>query len=142
MDHPAEISNDRADRVLTIVWQDGTRQRWPHAQLRASCKCAQCQSQRLSGSPASITEAPRQQPRVDRMNMVGNYGLQLVFNDGHQRGIYPWSYLRALGPVSITLIRNPNGSSSGAPAAGGEIAAIAGSSAVAGVSAPHSATET
>ena len=26
MDYPAEISNDRAGRVLTIVWQDGVRQ--------------------------------------------------------------------------------------------------------------------
>jgi DUF971 family protein len=24
------------------------------------------------------------------------YGVQLVFDDGHERGIYPWSYLREL----------------------------------------------
>lgn len=94
MDYPAEISNDRAGRVLTIVWQDGARQRWPHAHLRASCKCTQCQSRRLLGAaPDTAGEAPR----VDRLSVVGNYGLQLIFNDGHERGIYPWPYLRALG---------------------------------------------
>ena len=24
------------------------------------------------------------------------YGLQLVFSDGHERGIYPWAYLAGL----------------------------------------------
>ncbi|CAI8772207.1 hypothetical protein EMIT0P43_170072 [Pseudomonas jessenii] len=24
------------------------------------------------------------------------YGLQLVFSDGHERGIYPWAYLARL----------------------------------------------
>ena len=28
---------------------------------------------------------------------VGNYALQLVFSDGHERGIFPWGYLRELG---------------------------------------------
>jgi DUF971 family protein len=27
---------------------------------------------------------------------LGHYALQLVFSDGHERGIYPWALLRAL----------------------------------------------
>ena len=100
MDYPAEISNDRADRILTITWQDGARQQWPHAQLRAHCKCTQCQSQRLLGS---TPQTPPQESRVDQVRMVGNYGLQLTFNDGHERGIYPWPYLRALCDVPSTM---------------------------------------
>jgi DUF971 family protein len=93
MDYPAEISNDRTERVLTIVWHDGARQQWPHAQLRAHCKCTQCQSRRLLDA---APETPEQESRVDQLRMVGNYGLQLVFDDGHERGIFPWPYLRAL----------------------------------------------
>lgn len=93
MDYPAEISNDRAAGVLTIVWQDGVRQRWPHAQLRRHCKCTQCQSQRLLGVPPELSGATSQ---VDNLRMIGNYGLQLVFGDSHERGIYPWPYLRSL----------------------------------------------
>ena len=26
------------------------------------------------------------------------YGVQLVFSDGHQRGIYPWAYLAQMEP--------------------------------------------
>ncbi|WP_459569001.1 gamma-butyrobetaine hydroxylase-like domain-containing protein [Cupriavidus sp. 8B] len=25
------------------------------------------------------------------------YGVQIVFSDAHERGIYPWAYLRTLG---------------------------------------------
>ena len=28
-------------------------------------------------------------------------GHELVFSDGHQRGIYPWEYLRALGGTHL-----------------------------------------
>ncbi|MGF6200980.1 gamma-butyrobetaine hydroxylase-like domain-containing protein [Pseudomonas laurylsulfatiphila] len=33
--------------------------------------------------------------RVIELNPQG-YGLQLVFSDGHERGIYPWAYLAGL----------------------------------------------
>ncbi|VVQ11755.1 hypothetical protein PS938_03710 [Pseudomonas fluorescens] len=32
------------------------------------------------------------------------YGLQLVFSDGHERGIYPWAYLAQLTPVGASLL--------------------------------------
>jgi DUF971 family protein len=31
------------------------------------------------------------------MRPVGSYAVQLVFSDGHERGIFPWVYLRELG---------------------------------------------
>ncbi|MNN61889.1 hypothetical protein D3C81_1771500 [compost metagenome] len=34
--------------------------------------------------------------RLERIALQG-YGVQLVFSDGHERGIYPWAYLRELG---------------------------------------------
>ncbi|RUW64645.1 gamma-butyrobetaine hydroxylase-like domain-containing protein, partial [Mesorhizobium sp. M4B.F.Ca.ET.049.02.1.2] len=27
---------------------------------------------------------------------IGSYAIRLVFSDGHDRGIYPWSYLREI----------------------------------------------
>jgi len=92
MDYPSEISNDRTGGTLTIVWQDGVRQQWPHALLRARCKCTQCESRRLLDlAPAPSTG----QVLVDQLHLVGNYGVQLIFDDGHARGIYPWPYLRS-----------------------------------------------
>jgi DUF971 family protein len=34
--------------------------------------------------------------RITEIHPVGAYGVQLVFSDGHDRGIYPWTYLREL----------------------------------------------
>ena len=31
------------------------------------------------------------------VHTIGDKGLNLVFSDGHGRGIYPWAYLRELG---------------------------------------------
>ncbi|WP_281646074.1 DUF971 domain-containing protein [Parendozoicomonas sp. Alg238-R29] len=33
---------------------------------------------------------------ITAVEPVGNYGLKLVFDDGHDSGIYTWEYLRAL----------------------------------------------
>ena len=40
-------------------------------------------------------------PLADDLALVhaeaaGNYGLRLIFSDGHDRGIYPWSLMREL----------------------------------------------
>ncbi len=30
---------------------------------------------------------------IESMKAIGNYGLQIVFDDGHDSGIYSWGYL-------------------------------------------------
>jgi DUF971 family protein len=34
--------------------------------------------------------------RLAAAEPIGNYALRLFFSDGHDRGIYPWIYLREL----------------------------------------------
>jgi len=90
---PAEIVNHAASGVLELVWQDRTRARLPHALLRFACRCAACEQQsrttgRRSDVPPDI--------RLDDIRPVGDKGLNLVFTDGHGRGIYPWAYLRQI----------------------------------------------
>ena len=89
--YPREIVNSRQGRVLDIVWDDGSTQQLPHATLRAQCKCTVCQSNRLLG-----VSQPAADVRIDDIRQIGVYGVQLVFSDGHERGIYPWPYLREL----------------------------------------------
>ena len=35
---------------------------------------------------------------------VGRYAVRIVFDDGHQTGIYSWAYLRKLGEEQDALI--------------------------------------
>ena len=46
------------------------------------------------GSPDPLT-APAQ-TALTQINPIGEMGVQLVFSDGHDRGIYPWPYLHEL----------------------------------------------
>jgi DUF971 family protein len=99
---PQRISNDQRGKVLDIVWDDGTSQQLPHALLRARCKCTVCQAQRLRAAGKAAGPVQDPEVRVDELRQVGLYGLQLIFSDGHERGIYPWAYLRELNDVQPT----------------------------------------
>ncbi len=59
--------------------------------LRAACLCAGCRAKRLRGE-VRLVEADVTVTAVVPMG----YGVQLLFSDGHDRGIYPWSYLHEL----------------------------------------------
>jgi len=68
--------------------------------LRAACRCAQCRRVRLKAgdsidAPLSPSAADAKEVTVTAAVSMG-YGLQLHFSDGHDRGIFPWSYLREL----------------------------------------------
>jgi len=76
--------------TLRIEWPDQQRE-LPAAALRAACRCADCRSAALRGRPVAGEGALL----VDAIP-VGHYAVQLRFGDGHERGIYPWSYLRGL----------------------------------------------
>ncbi|MGY2373108.1 DUF971 domain-containing protein [Pseudomonas sp. SDO524_S393] len=76
---------------LRLEWAEGTQ--WIHpARLRRECPCSQCRAFRLRGSQPRVSDTVR----VVEIHPQG-YGVQLVFSDGHQRGIYPWAYLAQLG---------------------------------------------
>ena len=86
MPFPLEIVGlGRAE--VRFVWDDEREDVWTARALRLRCVCAMCRSevtgQRLlddASVPASIT--------VTHMDLVGNYGVNIHFSDGHTTGIY------------------------------------------------------
>jgi len=91
MNAPGAIRNLRGSGELVMQWDDGEH-RISHTRLRGACPCSQCRAARLSGRIAIV----RYDVRIERIEVQG-YGVQLVFSDGHERGIYPWAYLRDIG---------------------------------------------
>jgi DUF971 family protein len=91
MDSPSAIRNQRETGLLTLQWVD-TEAVISHARLRGACPCSQCRAAGLQGRVPMV----RADIRIERIVAQG-YGVQLVFSDGHERGIYPWQYLRELG---------------------------------------------
>jgi DUF971 family protein len=90
---PIDIVDHRASGVLELTWQDHTTARLPHPLLRLRCRCAGCEQLfRQSGRRAEVSP----DIRLDDIRVVGDKGLNLVFTDGHGRGIFPWAYLREI----------------------------------------------
>lgn len=91
MNPPRALHRSVGERELRIDWGDGEVQRIAFARLRGACPCSQCRAARLRGRIALVEAGVA----LVALNPQG-YGVQLVFDDGHERGIYPWSYLRQL----------------------------------------------
>ncbi|MFF7709012.1 gamma-butyrobetaine hydroxylase-like domain-containing protein [Pseudomonas sp. NPDC007930] len=91
MNAPRAIRNRRGEGVLELDWPGQGTQALAHARLRAACPCSACRAARLGGRIDSAQAGVR----VEQVVAQG-YGVQLVFSDGHARGIYPWAYLAGM----------------------------------------------
>jgi DUF971 family protein len=84
---------------LAIKWDDGGESFIALEKLRRRCPCAGCQGepdimgQMLKGPEVPLTPSSFQ---LRRMVNVGGYGIQPVWADGHDSGIYSFDYLRKL----------------------------------------------
>lgn len=89
---PLSLSNSKKNKQVVVKWSDTDIKILSHQRLRGACPCAKCRAARIQGK-ISLVDADVE---LIAMNPMG-YGLQMVFSDGHDRGIYPWSYLQELG---------------------------------------------
>lgn len=93
---PVDVALSRSQAQLTIEWEDGAVSRLPIAYLRGWCPCAACQGH---GTVVQYHEAP-DDLGIELMAEAGAYALHLRFSDGHDSGIYTWTWLRQIAPDS------------------------------------------
>ena len=98
---PLDIVLHQSTGRLQVLWNDGMCANLAAPALRAACRCSQCESRRRAGDPPIV--AP--DLALTSLNTIGDFGLQLCFADGHDRGIFPWPYLRELSAASISPSR-------------------------------------
>lgn len=91
---PREIVYSRAERVLRVAFDDGSRFDLPAEYLRVLSPSAEVQGH---GPAERRTIGGKRNVQIERIEPVGNYAVRLVFDDGHATGIYAWSYLHELG---------------------------------------------
>ncbi len=95
---------------LAIKWDDGTESFIRLETLRRACPCAACQGGR------ELPEHSRAEPppafQLERVAPVGAYGVQPVWADGHNTGLFTYDYLWELTHA------DPRAPAAGAPAAG------------------------
>ena len=91
---PTELRLKRAEKRLEITYDDGTSFALPAEYLRVESPSAEVQGH---GAGQKQTVAGKAQVGIARIEPVGNYAVRLIFDDGHDTGIYSWTYLHQLG---------------------------------------------
>ena len=89
-----EIRLDRAAKRLDVSFDDGTHCALPLEYLRVESPSAEVQGH---GPGEKRIVAGKRDVTVTAVEPVGNYAVLLVFDDGHDTGIFSWDYLHELG---------------------------------------------
>jgi len=77
---------------IRITWEDAHISHWDLATIRGACGCATCHELRAEGKPVYLKDAGELD--VLDAELVGSYGVNFHWNDGHRTGIYRWEDLR------------------------------------------------
>jgi DUF971 family protein len=88
---PVEVRLKKLTSSLDITWADGEMSKIPGGSLRRHCACSGCRSRQLIG-----TELITDSGKIKKISLMGSTGLQIIFADGHDRGVFPWAYLHAI----------------------------------------------
>lgn len=91
---PTEIKLRRRSRVLEVAFEDGARFELPCEYLRVFSPSAEV---RGHGAGEPVLVPGKRQVNIERVEPVGSYAVRLVFDDGHNTGIYSWFVLYQLG---------------------------------------------
>jgi DUF971 family protein len=92
--NPTDIRWHRKSRVLEVAFPNGQRFRLPAEYLRVFSPSAEVQGH---GPDQAKLVAGKRLVTIARLEPVGRYALRLVFDDGHDSGLYTWQYLYELG---------------------------------------------
>lgn len=91
---PEEIRVSKDRRILTIRLSGGATDAFPAEMLRVLSPSAEVQGH----SPAQrVTVAGKSDVAIADVKPVGHYAIRIVFDDGHDTGLFTWAYLAELG---------------------------------------------
>ncbi|MGC8915982.1 MAG: DUF971 domain-containing protein [Thermoanaerobaculum sp.] len=86
---------------VVLLWEDGHESYFPGELLRKACTCASCKGETHLFGKKTLPTLRRLPPEAFvpvAVRRVGNYGLQVVWGDGHDFGIYHLEDLRRMCP--------------------------------------------
>lgn len=91
---PPELSVSSDGRTMTANFGPSESYQLPAEMLRVMSPSAEVQGH----SPDQrVTVAGKENVRIKELRPVGRYAVRIVFDDGHDTGLYAWSYLALLG---------------------------------------------
>lgn len=84
----------KVSRLLTVSFDDGRTFDLPFEFLRVNSPSAEV---RGHGHGPRTPVTGKENVVIDAVEPVGHYAVRLVFDDGHNTGLYSWKYLHELG---------------------------------------------
>ena len=116
---PTELRVDASRSTLTIRFGSGEQFALPAEYLRVESPSAEVQGH--SAAHKQIV-AGKRNVRIRRIEPVGNYAARIIFDDGHDTGLYSWDYLHELGrernakwSAYVSALRKTGGSREASP---------------------------
>ena len=90
---PIDITATDKGRTLEVVFDDGETVRLTAERLRVESPSAEVQGH----SPSEKRKVTgKENVAIVDIQPIGNYAIRIVFDDGHDTGLYTWDYLRKL----------------------------------------------
>ena len=89
-----ELRLRTTSRLLQVSFEDGARFELPFEYLRVHSPSAEVKGH---GPGQEVLVTGKSQVGIRAIEPVGQYAVKLVFDDGHDTGLYTWKYLYELG---------------------------------------------
>ena len=94
MTWPVELRVNAGRDRLEIRFADGASHVLPAQYLREESPSAEVRGH--GAGPKQIVTG-KENVKIAKLEPVGNYAVRIIFDDGHDSGLYSWDYLTELG---------------------------------------------
>lgn len=91
---PTQIKVAKDRQRLTVVFNDEVAYELSAEMLRVLSPSAEVKGH---GPGQEVTVPGKRNVAIIAVQPTGNYAIRIGFDDGHDTGIYTWTYLRELG---------------------------------------------
>ncbi len=91
---PTGLTVHQTSRVMEISYDDGRTFQLPFELLRVYSPSAEVQGH---GPGQEVLQTGKRGVGISSLTQVGHYAVQPTFDDGHESGIFAWTYLYELG---------------------------------------------
>lgn len=91
---PLDIVLHKKKHRLDIRFDDGQTYEYPCELLRVYSPSAEV---RGHGGRGAKLQLDKQDVNIEDIRPVGAYAIKIVFDDGHDSGLFDWRYLHSLG---------------------------------------------
>ncbi len=91
---PESINLHQKSRILEIAFDDGQNFELSCELLRVYSPSAEVKGH---GPGQSVLQTGKENVSISNIEPVGHYAVKLIFDDGHETGLYSWAYLYELG---------------------------------------------